>query len=177
MNMLQPIAYKVDLFRAIILYHYGGCYSDSKVVPLVAFDKLLPERGGYLIYDTHFSGIQIGIMGMTKGDNFMRLAIDRIVRNVESRYYGTSPLSVTGPRLYMDVFNKMNTSLRDEYKIDALLSASGHLVSSINFSTHHFFVYENSEYRRWQNVDSNCYYWHLWSTHAIYNEIRCKLSI
>lgn len=90
---LIPTSYKSDLWRACLLYTYGGVYVDSYAVPYVGVDNMLD-----MIYNNNNNnnmfisvidkipggnGIHNGFMISNKKNKILRTYIDNIVKNVE----------------------------------------------------------------------------------------------
>ena len=101
---LVPGAFKADLWRYCVLYINGGIYIDIKYEPVNNFKLIDIVDKDYFVLDrpTFFGG-HVGIYNgfITSQPNnviFLKL-INAIVDNVKNKYYGTNPLSVTGPSL------------------------------------------------------------------------------
>ncbi len=102
---LKPGAYKADLWRLCILYRYGGIYIDAYATPHVSIHNMLsncyntngktfisvldcPSAGG---------GIHNGVIISEKRHPFLKQAINDIVDNVNTCFYGKTCLDITGP--------------------------------------------------------------------------------
>ena len=97
---LIPGAYKADLWRYCVLYINGGIYMDIKLLCINGF-KLIE-----LTEEEHFVKDRLGplsiynaLMACKPGNPFLLEAIQRVVKNVKTRYYGMDPLCPTGPRM------------------------------------------------------------------------------
>lgn len=168
---IQPIAYKADLYRLVVLYHYGGVYLDSKMIPLRTMDELLPAEGCFLAFDTNFKNIQGAVLGFPKGDPFLRDAIDQIIDNVNKRYYGKGFLCPTGPALLEKVWE------REEYMKSPSYKKLAHLKGGILRSTKDdskLFLFHNAEYRRVGFSSSRCHYAAQYKRRTIYGERLCR---
>lgn len=98
-------AYKMDLFRLMILYEHGGCYVDSYTVPNVSIDEMI-ERTKLTNKDIFISildcetivkdGIHNGFIIVTPKHPFIKQVIEDVVRNIE---YGKEEamFTMTGP--------------------------------------------------------------------------------
>lgn len=100
---LIPTSYKSDLWRACLLYTYGGVYVDSYAVPYVGIDDMLNmanmKKNMFIsvidnLFDKH--GIHNGFMIANKGNLILRKYIDNIVKNVEIGIENKM-LEMTGP--------------------------------------------------------------------------------
>ena len=108
---LKPGAYKADLWRYCILYMYGGIYMDVKIKLLFNFS--LTE----LVYSEHYVkdiagpfdkiGIYNAFMVHEPRSPILFKLIEQIVINVKNKYYGANPLSITGPELFGNIYEKM----------------------------------------------------------------------
>jgi hypothetical protein len=105
-DALQPIAYKVDILRLLILQAVGGVFLDSKVFPQRPLDTILPENGGFFSWDMAHNGIWSGIMVLPKDDPLPNIALDLIERKLKSRFYGDSSLAITEPILVSEALDE-----------------------------------------------------------------------
>lgn len=173
-DSLVPGAYKADLWRYCILYKKGGVYIDIKFkcannVKLIdfihqeQFVEDIPQNGERGIYN--------GIMICEKGDNRLLKAIYMIVENVNEKYYGTTPLSPTGPGLLGKIFTN------DEFNITQMKfiadTTNIHINEShkiINKKDNNVIFVMYPEYRREQLLYSDVYphYDNLWKSKKIY---------
>ena len=98
-DILNPYAYKCDLWRYCVLYIYGGIYLDDKLFGLVPFRKFVrPIDDLVLVIDQDDDNLFNGIMGCVARHNLMKMCIDKIVDNVISKKR-LRPLEITGPIL------------------------------------------------------------------------------
>jgi len=100
---LVPGAYKADLWRLCILYLYGGVYIDAYATPHVSLDDMfrgcISEESSFvsILDSTSFQAVHNGFIACSRHHPFIRKTIENIVQNVESRFYGSSSLDITGP--------------------------------------------------------------------------------
>jgi mannosyltransferase OCH1-like enzyme len=107
-DRLIPGAYKADLFRYCILYIYGGIYLDIKYYGINGFKFITLTEKEYLVRDLPFSGegIYNALMICKPGNKLLWKAIQNIVENVSTLFYGTSTLEPTGPLLLKNIIDK-----------------------------------------------------------------------
>jgi hypothetical protein len=144
---LKPGAYKADLWRLCILYKYGGVYVDSYSTPYVGLDTILQrslvDKNSYFIsvLDNSLagSGIHNGFIMCRREHPILLQAILDIVENVENRYYGDNPLSVTGPLALKKSIEKVTGTIPKEgyNRVKKDKSCSYYLLR------HHFGPYQN----------------------------------
>ena len=98
---LNPYAYKADLLRYCLLYVFGGWYFDVSLTPLVSVEvppdiETIAFRDPPLISGTCW-GCENGILYAKPNSPVFKCAIDLVLENVKSQYYGINPLCPTGP--------------------------------------------------------------------------------
>jgi mannosyltransferase OCH1-like enzyme len=124
-KMLKPGAYKADLWRICILYKFGGVYIDSYATSFCSLDEMFK---GCLNAGRHQfisaldpkrckGGIHNGFIVSSKGHPFLLQCIKDIISNVSSRFYGESPMDVTGPVCLRRAVNKVIDSRFEESRI------------------------------------------------------------
>ncbi len=104
-DALIPWAYKIDLWRTVIIWQRGGIYIDADTRLLKSVDK---------IFDLSLDMVQIpkdrepecllnGFLASNKGNIHIKAVTARIVQNIRSRSWGYEDgpkepwLSITGP--------------------------------------------------------------------------------
>lgn len=101
-DALIPGAYKADLWRLCVLYKLGGIYVDIKYIPVKPFTFRDLLDGPHFTKDRKYMGLE-GIynafMVCPPGDARLLSCILHVVQNVQQRFYGTSPLAISGPAL------------------------------------------------------------------------------
>ena len=98
---LIPNAYKADLWRLCILYIYGGIYVDIKFKCVNGFRFIHLADNEYFVRDIDRSGggIYNALMVSKPRNPLLYKAIQKIVSNVKTQFYGDSCLHPTGPML------------------------------------------------------------------------------
>ena len=102
---LKPRAFKADLARYCIAYKYGGWYADItiKMIKIINFNNENIEFLGFIDIGngvrpyTLSYPVQSSLFYANKGSKIMNKAIELIVSNCKTEYYGTTPTSPTGP--------------------------------------------------------------------------------
>lgn len=144
-NLLNPGAYKADLWRLCILYKFGGIYVDAFCRPFMSIEKMIQGCNCDFIsvLDSSFSksGIHNGFIVSIKKHPFLKQGIKDIVHNVKKRYYGSCPLSITGPVCLLKSIKKVLKSEK-EPKI------------GLNKNIFSFYLYQHV-YGPYQNVYKN----------------------
>lgn len=96
---LTPFAFKADLARYCLLFHFGGLYSDLSHLHLRPIE---PEPDTRLLVFRDMAGhpswaTSNALIFAIAGHPALKRAIDGIVAAHKAKSYGTHPLDVTGP--------------------------------------------------------------------------------
>tara|TARA_Y100001968_G_scaffold327779_1_gene373538 strand:+ start:638 stop:1390 length:753 start_codon:yes stop_codon:yes gene_type:complete len=105
---LVPFAYKSDLARYCLLYSYGGWYfdlgtqlaGDKRVIAPLAKDIdmiFFWDVGDLLSPARSFYDCMNGIIFSKPKNPILKLAIDLVVENCKTKFYGSDSMSPTGP--------------------------------------------------------------------------------
>lgn len=144
-NSLAPSAYKADMFRYCLLYKNGGIWSDLTqkfYEPMESFidfqkDKLILVEGGF-IDCANKRGIEIAFMASIPNNEIYLKAINEIVKNVESNYYGFSSFCPTGPIMFRKLVDSNNTSYKKGFEFERI-----NINGSIDYKD--YIVYKNKK--------------------------------
>jgi mannosyltransferase OCH1-like enzyme len=178
---LIPGAYKADLFRFCILYIRGGVYSDVGQECLDTLDKLIEKQDEFITAkDLFIGGLQINFICSIPKHQFLKLAIDKIVENVENNYYGNSDLDVTGPLMFGKIVNKaLGKKEMDQFKI-----GGDHKFKILNFENNCVFNKNIKVQKKYKNYDNEKYeltkiptYGILWNKMKIFGELNKNIHL
>lgn len=107
---------KVNFMRACIVYNEGGWYSDWKQVCLKPLDGLC-KHDWVSAHDQPFlhkkykrSFMMNAFFGAVSKHPLAKRYIDNIIRNVETKFYGDSPLDTTGTGCLGKSFDEMKNN-------------------------------------------------------------------
>lgn len=106
-DTLIPGAFKADLWRYCVLYIHGGVYLDIKFNTCDSFTLHQFLDKEYYVRDLPtfgLNGVYNAFMICTAGNPMLLQAIHQVVENVKNRYYGRSPLDVSGPEMLLKYF-------------------------------------------------------------------------
>ena len=160
-DKLIPGAYKADLWRLCVLYQFGGIYMDIKLECLGNFKlySLVDKEHFVIDRPNHSPHIYNAFMVCKPNNPFLLEAIEQIIKNVKSNYYGESPLSPTGP--------EMLGRIALNYSLNLDMHHSRHLDTHIMYKN--VPILKNYvEYRKEQIKISPVYYYKLWFDRSIY---------
>ena len=92
-------AFKTDLWKYCVLFKCGGVFVDIKYIPVRGFSFLDILHRNHLVLDDERTGIHTDFMACEPGLPLLAQCISRIVRHVQTQFYGSSPSEVTGSKL------------------------------------------------------------------------------
>jgi len=97
-DSLIPGAYKADLWRLCVLYINGGIYMDIKLICVNGFKLIELTEANHFVKD-RLPPLSIfnSFMACQQNHPYLLMAINNIVKNVNSKFYGSSSLDPTGP--------------------------------------------------------------------------------
>jgi len=118
-DALIPCSYKSDLWRFCVLYVHGGIYMDIKYKPMNGFRLIGLTDKEYFVRDADPNNVYTALIVTMPKNQILLQCIHQIVKNVETKFYGSSPLEPTGPKLLATFFTsqeKKDMILYHEYK-------------------------------------------------------------
>lgn len=162
---LIPGAYKADLWRLCVLFINGGIYLDIKLICVNGFKLIELTENNHFVKDRPHNSIYNALMVCQKGNMFLYKCIRQIVENVKNKYYGSTPLSPTGPCMLGSVI--INNKLR--VNVDMIhYDGGGYIIYKNRFVISTEYPEYNNE-RTLQNDKINIKrYDKLWEERSIY---------
>lgn len=171
---LAPGAYRADLWRYIALFHFGGVYADDKLTLLRPLDAILPPNArAVLIKDFDDENIAQGFIAIVPRHRLMRLAIDKVIANVEARFYGDNSLEPTGPKLFARCFRECGPECIEGTIFWKFVHRQFGIVDheSSKIPWQHRILVHNIEYRRMTyGWDQHNGYPAMWKNKRVYHE-------
>lgn len=169
-SQLAPGAYRSDFWRYIMLYHYGGVYSDDKITLLYPLDSILKSgMKALLINDVIGKGIYNGFIAIEPRHPLMLLTIRLVIDNTERRYYGTNALQITGPMLLGRALDLCGLKCTEGLHFLSLKRPGDTIVEDGNERP--LLLTHNIEYRRVTfGKELGESYQQMWLAHSVYYE-------
>jgi mannosyltransferase OCH1-like enzyme len=167
-DSFKPGAYKADLWRYCILYIHGGIYLDIKYKCVNGFKFIALTEKEHFPSDVEITEYQgepykavwnALIISKPKNEILLK-AINQIVENVKNKYYGNSPLDITGPVMFGKFFTEeeKKNSLVKRY-----VGSQGNGASITNI----LILNEYPEYRDEQKTNTK-HYQEYWKKRDVY---------
>ncbi len=113
-NSVRPGAFKADIIRVLLLYHFGGIYNDIGHIYLEPIDWIIKKECVFVkdisLFDmnttlTNF-GIHNSFMACYKEHPIMLHILNYIMDNVKHKKYGLTCLDITGPQAVKKALNQ-----------------------------------------------------------------------
>ena len=133
-NSLIPCSYKSDLWRFCVLYINGGIYMDIKYKCVNNFKLIELTEKEYFVRDRPINTTYTALIVVKPQNPIMLKCINKIVKNVKTKYYGSNALDPTGPGLLGTCFSKKAIESMEIYFTDT---------KTDNFSQE-YMVYKNT---------------------------------
>ena len=163
-DKLIPGAYKADLWRYCILYKNGGIYLDIKYHPINNFKFINLIEKEHWVLDADKNGVYNAFMVSLPGNNMLWNVINHIVKNVNMKFYGNSPLDPTGPSLLAKYFTKMEKT-RFDMRHEFYFSYENRFILYKNYyvlKSYDGYIQEHNKHKKVNH------YAYLWSNRSIY---------
>jgi mannosyltransferase OCH1-like enzyme len=111
-NKLNIIVAKVDFWRYLILYKYGGVYLDMDSSINKNLDNLIKEDDQAIITaESNFDYYVQWALIFSKEHPILKKTIDLIVENIKNNRYPNDIHSMTGPTVYTKAIDYVNKNL------------------------------------------------------------------
>lgn len=99
-DSLQAKAFQADLFRYLIIYHYGGCYIDTSFLMSDSFVSTVPPHTTfYTSIDKLYGNYSLsnGYFCSQSGNGILYNVINLSLRAITKYSYESGMFDVTGP--------------------------------------------------------------------------------
>ena len=164
-DTLIPGAYKADLWRYCVLYKKGGIYLDIKYKPINGFKFINLTEKEHWVLDADKNGIYNALMVCKPNNKILLKAINKIVENVNNRFYGTSSLEPTGPLMLTNFF-----TIADKINFDMYHDIYQSIQNRFIFFNGYIIFKSYNEYLNEQKSnEKTTHYTSLWLNKKIYN--------
>ena len=103
---LIPGAYQADLFRVMVLLHFGGIYLDVGNQFLLPISDIVNTSDEFIsARDLGIFDIQFAFLAAYKGHPILSHYLQQVMRNIKLKKKGKYHLSLTGPTAFGKAFN------------------------------------------------------------------------
>lgn len=185
-NTLIPYSYKSDLLRYCLIYVYGGIYLDMNFELRKDLKDVIPPSMPFICSTDSYDGglrksLTTGLLMCIPKHPFIKKSIEITVNNIKNRYYGNSPVDISGPTVLGDAVNeligkkdKYYTSGIFEYGEYKLKLFDGAILGDIRWEGETIFFKDfnpNNAYRQYnKSTDSNPCYRIAWTNRKVYKD-------
>lgn len=105
---LIPTAFKADLWRLLVIYKYGGIYSDIGHIFVEPINKIISNTDQLVFcVDSVPEFIHNAFFASSTKNPVIKTLIDCTINNIRQRNYGEDPLDITGPMAWGRCIRKL----------------------------------------------------------------------
>jgi len=169
---LVPGAYKADLLRVCLVYHYGGIYADIKLKLNYYLEDFL-DRDLVLVRDGGPTKIWNGFFAAIPKHPFIKKILEKIVKNINHKKYGINDTDITGPTTWFSLFVNHYKKFLHKYE----LSENYRIMQFLSFKDYNlvsrdgnFEPYMNfpKDYKKSYNIKTKNDYSQLWKDKKVF---------
>jgi len=111
-NKLNIIVAKVDFWRYLVLYKYGGIYLDMDSNIEKPLNELIRSTDEAIITAEGNPNMYVQwALIFSKGHPILKKTIDLIIMNIKNNYYPNDIHKMTGPSVYTNAINTIHMEL------------------------------------------------------------------
>jgi mannosyltransferase OCH1-like enzyme len=111
-NKLNIIVAKVDFWRYLVLYKYGGVYLDMDSNIEKPLDKLIKQEDQAIITAEGNPNLYVQwSLIFSKGHPILKKTIELICNNIKNNRYPNNIHKMTGPTVYTEAINEIHKEL------------------------------------------------------------------
>ena len=168
-DKIIPGAFKADLWRYCVLYINGGVYMDIKYSNVGDFNLIQLTDDEYFVPDIEQSGggVYNAFIICKPGNEILKRAIDKSVKNIHEEYYGESGFHPTGPMLLKSCFNEEDIEKMNK---NGLKMCRHNDNTSICLNETPIVVVYDEYYKQDVRKNGQKHYWEMWEERKIYNK-------
>ena len=112
---VKPLAFKADIWRLCIIYHYGGVYVDATSKCMVKLDKIISECYGdvnlkdklIIATEPYNMGMHNGFIIATPKNPIIKKYLDDILYNISSKNMKLHPHTLCGPLQFQKTIDSL----------------------------------------------------------------------
>lgn len=111
-NALRPIAFRVDLWRAMVLWESGGVYVDAKIQLMAPVSTWVDDNNDLSLCHDIDLDYWNAMLAAPRRSELLLTIIQKIIHNVQRRWYpkdapfGHDDLFITSPGAYSDALHE-----------------------------------------------------------------------
>jgi mannosyltransferase OCH1-like enzyme len=137
-DVLIPGAFKADLWRALVIYKYGGIYNDIGHKYITPIDEIVTDQDN-IIFCTDdeklpLRGIHNAFFASYPKSEIIKHVLKTVITNIRNRSYGIGPLSITGPNAWLVGINKyLNRNINSPFNRGTETDDWGNQITFVEF--------------------------------------------
>lgn len=184
-DLLIPKAFKSDLWRYCVLYHYGGIYGDLSQIILQKIDNAIYKYDLVFVKDRPNcqlnTNIQISFMASKPKNKFLKFVINQITLKILKKDKGQCRFDITGPVAFGKLFclffqvNKIDPGANiylglddKKYLINIPFQEIGSFISSISNRNNHIIKTKTKNHFKLLYKNYKQHYRYQWEQDVIF---------
>jgi len=175
-NTLIPLAYKADLWRLCVLYIYGGIYLDISFKPINGFRFFELIDKEYFSTEVRlkpyandiYKGVSNGLIATYPKNNILLKTINKMVENIQNRYYGESMYDITGAILLGSFFTLNEKKGLNLHRV--INGINGYSLNNRNIVERIASYDTNSINKKYKGVNGSQTYIESWYNKTVYSK-------
>ena len=92
-----PGAYRADIFRLLVLYKFGGIYSDVCHIFVSDINNIIGSDNDLVFVGTHTPAIFNAFIASKPQNRIIKYLLEKVMYNVSNCFYNDNLLDITGP--------------------------------------------------------------------------------
>jgi mannosyltransferase OCH1-like enzyme len=112
-DILNPGAYRADLFRYCYLHIHGGCYFDCKMILRQSLRNLIEKNQELIVCQDRMEKGYYNAIILTCRGKFTEVINNCVTNILQNKYAGI--WDITGPCLFYSILNKQEKSVSFQY--------------------------------------------------------------
>lgn len=158
-NKLNIIVAKVDFWRYLILYKYGGVYLDMDSYINKSLDKLIQDNDEAIITAEKNKNMFVQwALIFNKDHPILKKIIDLVVENIKFNKYPNDIHQMTGPTIFSEAINIIHMAYNGRRVRHHLIHKNFDMTFKCNYSSYRIYGIDYSGYFTFKHKDSDLLY-------------------
>ena len=159
-NRLNIIVAKVDFWRYLVLYKYGGIYLDMDSSILKPLDELIKEEDNAIITAENNPNIYVQwALIFSKQHPILKKIIELVTDNIRNNRYPNNIHKMTGPAAYTKAIQNIQKELFDKIINHREINKNTDITYKFNNSSYRLYSIDYNSYFQFEHSRTNLLYY------------------
>ena len=146
-NKLNIIVAKVDFWRYLVLYKYGGVYLDMDSTINISLNKLLQNNDKAIItYENNLDCYVQWALIYSKEHPILKRTIELICNNIKNNSFPNNIHKMTGPTVYSKAINEIHSELFKQNLSKVFINKNIDITFTSNKTSYRIYGIDYNEY-------------------------------